>query len=190
MDHLFVFLRTLVEVSMSQQLRRADVIMTADRDPTGVERCLQSLLVHGGTYLRRLIVIDDDSADPDMPEMLERLVNIDPRLQVVRNSQRLGRVGSFNRGLDERRGDVVLMGCDCVAGADWLCELLAVAHFEQRTACAAPLTSGHGPCSVAVMGGDAISSAIALATVREACAGLPRWAAVPNVNGPCIYRAL
>ena len=74
---------------MSQQ-PRADVIVTADRDPTAVERCLQSLLVHGGPSLRRLIVIDDDSADPDMAAMLGRLVNIDPRLRIVRNSSRLG----------------------------------------------------------------------------------------------------
>ena len=85
---------------MPQQQPRADVIVTADRDASAVERCLQNLLVHSGPSLGRLIVIDD-SADPNMAGMLERLVTIDSRLHVVRNSSRLGRVGSFNRGLGE-----------------------------------------------------------------------------------------
>ena len=165
----------------------ADVIVTADGDPTLVESCLQRLLVHGGPSLRRLIVIIDGSANPDQPEMLERLVNSDHRLRIVHNSHRPGRVGSYNCGLDERQGDAVLMSCDCVADANWLSELLVVAHSEQRTACAAPLTNGYGPCSVAIMGGDSISSEIDITTMREACAGLPRWAAVPNVNGACTY---
>ncbi len=81
----------------------------------------------------------------------------------------------------------MLVSSDCVVGADWLTELFEVARSTERTACAAPLTNGHGACSVPVMGSDAFSSEIAEATVREACAGLPRWTTLPNVNGACIY---
>ncbi len=171
---------------MSQQ-PRADIIVTADGDATAVGHCLQSLLLHGGPSLRRLIVIDDDSADPEMAAMLQRLVNIDPRLSIVRNPSRLGSVGSYNRGLDERQGDAVLVCSNCVAGGNWLSELAAVAHSEERTACAAPLTNDYGTCSVPVMGDDAFSSSIADATVREACTALPRWTAAPTVIGSCIY---
>jgi glycosyltransferase involved in cell wall biosynthesis/GT2 family glycosyltransferase len=164
-----------------------DVIVVADRDPTAVEPCLQNLLAHAGPHLRRLIVVDDESADPNMPEMLDRLAGIDSRLHVVRNSERLARVRSYNRGLEERQGDAVLVSSDCVVGAHWLSELSEVAHSSERTACAVPLTNGHGTCSVSVMGNDAFSSEIAEATVREACASLPRWVNVPNVNGACIF---
>ena len=122
-----------------------------------------------------------------MPEMLDGLARIDSRVQVVRNSPRLAQVGSYNRGLMERQGDAVLVSSDCIVGAHWLTELLEVAHSAERTACAAPLTNGHGSCSVPVMGSAAFSSEVALATVLEACASLPRWIAVPNVNGACIY---
>ena len=171
---------------MSQQ-PRADIIVTADRDPTTVERCLQSLRAHSGPSLRNLIVIDNDSANPDMAEMLERLVNIDSRFRIVGNLSGLGTIGSFNRGLDERKGNAVIVSTDCVAGANWLSELVAVAHSEERTACAAPLTNGHGICAVPCLGGEAVSSAIAEATIREACAALPRWTTAPSVDGPCIY---
>jgi glycosyltransferase involved in cell wall biosynthesis len=175
-----------MEVGMSQQ-PRADIIVTADDDPTVVERCLQNLLVHSGSSLRRLIVIDDDSTDPDMAVMLGRLVTIDSRLHVVRNSSRLGRVGSYNSGLGKCDGDAVLVSSDCITGGNWLSELMAVAHADERTACAAPLTNGHGTCSVPLTGADSFSSAIAEATVREACAALPPWTNAPNVNGSCIY---
>ena len=175
-----------MEVGVSP-LPRADIIVTADRDATAVERCLQSVLVHGGMLMRRLIVIDDTTSDPDMSAMLERLVNIDPRIEIVRNSSRLGRVGSYNSGLHKREGDAVLVSSDCVASANWLSELVAVAHSEERTACAGPLTSTHGSGSVPLTVGDAFSSAIAAATVHEACAALPRWTATPHVNGSCIY---
>jgi glycosyltransferase involved in cell wall biosynthesis len=166
----------------------ADVIVTADRDPTMIEPRLQNILAHGGSHLRRLIVVDDDdSADSEMPEMLERLSRDDSRVRVVRNSPRLARVGAYNRGLEERQGDAVLVSSDCIVGADWLGELFAVAHSTERTACAAPLTNGHGACSVPVMGSDAFSSEIAEAIVREACVGLPGSTTLPNVNGACVY---
>ncbi len=114
---------------MSQQ-PRADVIVAADRDPTAVERCLRSLLVHGGPSLRHLIVIDEHSANADMAAMLGRLENIGPTLRIVRNSFRLGSVVSYNRALDEREGDAVLVSSECVASANWLSELAAVAHSE------------------------------------------------------------
>jgi GT2 family glycosyltransferase len=124
---------------MSQQ-PGADIIFTPDGDRTAVEFCLHRLLAHGGPPLRRLIVVDDKSADSDMALMLDRLADIDPRLQVVRSSQRLGTVERYNRGLIERRGDAVLAYSDCVVGNNWLDELIAVAYSEERTACAAPVS--------------------------------------------------
>ena len=112
---------------MSQQ-PGADVIVVADRDPTAVETCLQNVLAHAGPYLRRLIVVDNDSVDPEMPAMLKRLASVDSRLFAVRNLPRLGRVGSYNLGLEERQGDAVLVGSDCIVGAHWLTELFEVAH--------------------------------------------------------------
>ncbi len=164
-----------------------DVIVIADRDPTAVKHSLQKLLAGSGPLLRRLIAVDDVSADPDMFNMLERLASSDGRLHVVRNSSRMAGVGSYNHGLEERGGDAVLMSSDCVVGVDWLTELYEVAHSGERTACAAPLTNGHGTCSVPIMGSNAYSIESTPATVSAACANLPRWTTVPNVNGACIY---
>jgi glycosyltransferase involved in cell wall biosynthesis len=51
-----------------------------------------------------LLVVDDGSTDAT-PEILERIE--DPRLQVLRNRERLGLAASLNRGLDEARGRFV-----------------------------------------------------------------------------------
>ena len=165
----------------------ADVIVTADRDPPAVEPWVQFLLAHGGPHLRRLIVIDDESSDPGTAPMLERLDDIDPRILVLRNSHRLGVVGAYNRGLNERLGDAVLVSSDCIASSHWLGELAAVAHSEQRTACAGPLTNGRGTCSVPATVVATLSNDIDLAGVHDACTGLPRWTAAPSLAGSCIY---
>ena len=112
----------------------ADVIVTADRDPIVIEPRLQE---HFGSWwiapAPRLIVVgDDDSADSDMPEMLEGLSRIDSRVHVVRNLPRLARVGAYNRGLEERQGDAVLVSSDCVVGADWLGELFRGCPFYRE----------------------------------------------------------
>ena len=124
----------LTEVCMSQ-LAGADVIVVADREPTAVETCLRNILTHGGPHLRRLIVVDNDSVDPEVPAMLERLASFDSRLLIVRNSPRLERVGSYNRGLEERQGDAVLLSSDCVVAPHWLTSLFDAAHSEERAAC-------------------------------------------------------
>jgi len=165
----------------------ADVIVTADRDAKSVDRCVRSVLEESGPLLRRLIVIDDQWLDGPRADVLQRLVEFDTRVRLVRNSPRLGHLGSCNLGLTEREGDAVLLGSRCVVGRDWLVELAAVAHSEQRTACVSPLVNVAGTCSVPELNRDAPGGAIPETTVREACAGLPRWTVAPIVEWSCIY---
>ena len=119
------------------QAPKADVIVTVDSDLATILGCLQSVLQHSGPALRRLIVIDDHGPQSEMAEALDRLAEGDGRVHRVGNSSYpLGFAGSCNRGLSAREGDAVLLGGDCIVGGDWLTELAAVAHSEERTACA------------------------------------------------------
>jgi glycosyltransferase involved in cell wall biosynthesis len=163
---------------------RADVIMRADHEPDVVACCLRSLFEHGGTSLRRLIVIDQHPGDSEMAAMLESVVTSDPRAAVTRHASSLGIIEAYNRGLAKRQGDVVLISSDCVVSADWLVELAAVAHSDERTACVAPLIN-EGTCSVSAMVGASIATVGA--SIRKACANLPQWTQLPSVTGPCVY---
>ena len=128
--------------------RKADVIVAADHDGAPVLRCLDAVLERSGPILNRLIVVNDQGPGSEIARELERFAGRDRRVLIVSNTHPLGPVGSCNRGLDQRHGDAVLLAADGIVADDWLDELAAVAHSEERTACASPLTNIDGPCSV------------------------------------------
>jgi glycosyltransferase involved in cell wall biosynthesis len=170
------------------QAPKADVIVTVDSDLAFTLGCLESVLQHSGSALRRLIVIDDHGARSEMAEALNRLSESDGRVYRVGNSSHPpGFAGSCNRGLLARGGDVVLLGVECIVGPDWLTELVAVVHPEERTACASPLINASGTCSLT--GPDRLPPAVSPdeSEVRAACAGLPRWTVAPTLSESCIY---
>ncbi len=171
----------------------ADVIVTADRDALTVDRCVRTVLAQSGHALRRLLLIDDLCPDGPGPEAIERLVKLDERVVLVQHPTKLGPVGSCNRGMVKRGTDAVLLNKHaCVVGPDWLTELAAVAHSDERTACVSPLTDVGGICSVPEMklgtpSATSTETMIAETLVREACARLPRWTVAPILESSCIY---
>jgi glycosyltransferase involved in cell wall biosynthesis len=74
-----------------------------------------------------------------------------------------------------------------VVGHDWLAELAAVAHSEERTACASPLVNVPGTCSVSESLAQSAPWMVQEALVRKACALLPRWTVAPVLTAACIY---
>jgi len=166
---------------------QADVIVAMDRDTAALRRCIQGVLEHSGEHLRRLILVGDSSRQPSLGELQERLPSADARVVVVPCPTNLSHVDLCNRGLGERAGDAVLLFGQVVVSAGWLAELAAVAHAEERTACAAPLSDREVGRSVPGASREMMSERSDATTVRAACAGLPRWTAAPVMTGPCIY---
>jgi glycosyltransferase involved in cell wall biosynthesis len=166
---------------------KADVIVTVYPNAANVINAIESVLEHSGPELGRLIVIDDQSMQPALAENLDRVADLDARVNVVRHSTRLGHAGSYNRGLAERSGDAVLLSGDCVVEVGWLSELAAVVHSDERTACASPLMNGDGTCPAFDLNGEMTLEGTTASSVRTACAGLPRWTIAPKLTGTCIY---
>jgi len=167
---------------------KADVIVAIEENRAAtVPACLELVLEHAGPTLRRLIVVAFESLEPDTLAALTKLARCDPRLQLLWSSHDEKFVESCNRALAEREGDAVILRSDCAVSGDWLLELAVVAHAEERTACAAPLSNCGGSCSVPQLFVDAPSGLIDLASVRRACAGLPRWTVAPLLGALCIY---
>jgi len=164
-----------------------DVIIMVYPQATSVLDCVRRLLEQSGDHLGRLILIEELRLSPDVADSLERLAGRDGRIQFVRYSSRLGAVGSCNRALTDCQGDVVLLSGNCMVSGNWLSELAAVAHSEERTACASPLMNGEGMCSLPELNQESIPDEAWANTVRQACAGLPRWTVAPALNSPCIY---
>lgn len=117
---------------------KADVILTADRDAASVLRSVQNVLENSGSTLRRLIVVGDPPREANVGETLENRSRQDPRLVFVGFATKQSVVESFNRGLTQRLGDVVLLGGEGMPGEGWLGELAGVAHSEESVGCAIP----------------------------------------------------
>jgi glycosyltransferase involved in cell wall biosynthesis len=178
--------RLVTEVRMDGE-HKADVIVPVGASASGLVRCVESVLERSGEALHRLIVIEDQSPDESVAAVVDELASLDSRIRILRNVHKMGYVGSCNRGLSERHGDAVLLRSDYVVYPNWLRELAAVAHSEERTACVSPLSSSAGICSVSELNRELFGEAITEEEVRTACAGLPRWTLAPALGSSCIY---
>jgi GT2 family glycosyltransferase len=165
----------------------ADVIVPVYRDSDMTVRCLESVLNHSGAALRSLIVVDDASPDPEMPDALARIARADPRVRVLRNEVNAGFILTCNRGLAERQGDAVLLNSDTLVTPGWLAELADVVHAHPSTACASPLSNSATIFSVPNFGADTSVDRVDASVVRSACAGLPRSTEMPTCHGFCLY---
>jgi len=166
---------------------RADVIVPADQHAEIVARCLRAVLEQSGTTLDRVIVIDDLPSVSEPATTLVDWTSPGSPVAVLRNPAHLGCVASWNRGLNESRNDVVLLGCGAIVGPGWLAELASVAYSDERTACASPLSDGPGPCAAIERDRLIPFEAIDPHQILAASAGLPRSTVVPSVCGWCLF---
>src|SRR5262249_8312848 len=92
-----------------------------------------------------------------------------------------------NRGLAEGTDDAVLVNGSAIVSEGWLSELAAIAHSEERTACAAPLSGAECGWPFVGTSGERIIGTSDVTVVRAACAGLPRWTILTVMSAPCAY---
>jgi GT2 family glycosyltransferase len=112
--------------------------------------CIRSVLAHSGRECR-LLVIDDASREGRLADHLPAEIKADPRLELRRNRQNLGFVGTCNRGMRRTRpADVVLLNSDTVVTAGWLRKLRRAAASSARVGMVSPLTNNGEICSVPV----------------------------------------
>ncbi|MFZ5444656.1 MAG: glycosyltransferase [Myxococcota bacterium] len=158
----------------------ADVIVPVYADVELTRRCLESVLRHSGTALRRLIVVDDASPEPEMAGVLRDLAASDRRVRIIVNERNLGFVESCNRGLGLREGDVVLLNSDTEATPGWLDELLGA--LREGWAAVSPLSNNATLCSVPAF----MRANPAEPPPQKALRGLPRVTELPTLVGFCM----
>jgi glycosyltransferase involved in cell wall biosynthesis len=129
-------------------VRRADVVIPIYADVEVTRACIDAVLRHSGESLRSLILVNDCSPDAAMYPMLRELRAADPRVVLLENDVNLGFVGTSNRGLAIRGGDVVLLNSDTRVTEGWLKELLDVAYLNDRICAVVPLSNNATICSV------------------------------------------
>jgi O-antigen biosynthesis protein len=124
-----------------------DVVIPVYRDIKLTLLSIYSVLKSVNTTPYELIVIDDESPEPELSEILVQL-SIQGFITLIKNDVNLGFVATVNRGmrLHEER-DVVLVNSDAEVYNNWLDRLYEAAYKEPNTASVTPLSNNATICS-------------------------------------------
>ncbi|MCW5893922.1 MAG: glycosyltransferase [bacterium] len=123
------------------RVRPIDVVVPIHDARAETIACLESVLAHA-TGDWRLVPVDDASTDATLVAWLDALAAREPRVQLLRNPQNRGFVGTANRGMraaGER--DVVLLNSDTIATPGFLDGLEAAAYAGDAPALVSPLSN-------------------------------------------------
>ena len=170
-----------------QERLQADVIIPIHTNPLMTSNCVESVLANSGSAVRSLILVNDGAHEREMPEVLARFEQRDPRVRVLTCEANMGFVGACNLGLGYREGDALLLNNDTIVTPGWLQELAEVVHSNPRTSCAAPLSNNATIFSVPAFDAETPADKVDAGDVLAACAGLPRWTEMSTCHGFCIY---
>lgn len=107
---------------------RLTIIIPVYRGVEVTRACILSVLAHRDAGTDQLVLINDDSPEPEMGKMLGSFAN-QPNLFLMTNDRNLGFVQTVNRGLSfAAGGDVLMLNADTVLFPGGLDEICRVAY--------------------------------------------------------------
>ncbi|WP_298437627.1 glycosyltransferase [Ottowia sp.] len=125
-----------------------DIIVPVYRGLDDTRRCIESVLASSCRTPWRLVVIDDASPEPEVSAWLQEIAATDSRIELLRNEQNLGFVGTVNRGMAlTAERDVLLLNSDTEVANDWLDRIRAAAYGDQKVASVTPFSNNATICS-------------------------------------------
>lgn len=95
----------------------------------------------------RLIIVDDNSSDPDVWPFLQELARNHPKTVLLRNEVNEGFVRAANRGAAHAAGDFVLLNTDVEVPPGWIERLMAPIHQDRTVASTTPFSNAATICS-------------------------------------------
>lgn len=144
----------LAEPSATQPVASArpapavDVVIPVYRGLEDTQRCLESVLTSINETAMRLIVINDDSPEPELTHWLRAKAAADPRIQLLENENNQGFVGTVNRGMSlSDTHDILLLNSDTEVAGNWLDRLRAAAYVTPNVATVTPFSNNATICS-------------------------------------------
>lgn len=166
-----------------------DVIVPVYNAPDEVARCLQSVLANTPGEDVRIVLADDASPDPRIPDLLDSFARADRRVMVVRRPHNLGFVHNCNEAMQASPGDVVLLNSDTEVPPGWLDRLHALAHSSDRVGSVTPLSDNATICSVPQWLSANRFPGLSTAFLDEVAqaAGTGEWIEIPTSVGFCVY---
>lgn len=123
-----------------------DIIIPVYNALEDLKVCVESILRHTDLSLDRLLVIDDQSPDPNVYPYLQSIEQ--PGIVVLRNEHNLGFPGTVNVGMAYSRRDVLLLNSDTVVTAGWIDKITACAYSDPAIGTVTPFSNNATLCSI------------------------------------------
>jgi len=111
-------------------------------------QCLHSV-VKKRTIPYNILVIDDCSDEPGVPETISVFCRDYPFINYIRNEKNIGYTGTINKGIKlSPKGDVILLNSDTVVTDCWVEKMAAAAYSRTDVATVTPLSNAAGAFSI------------------------------------------
>jgi len=166
-----------------------DVVIPVYRGRAETKRCLDSVLADTARPAGRVIVVDDQSPEPALSALLDRLAAAG-RIVLLRNPANRGFVASVNRGIQAAGShDVALLNSDTEVPQGWLARLAGHAYAAPRIASVSPFSNNATICSYPDFAGGPPAFGLTLAELDDAAraANAGRFVELPTTVGFCMY---
>lgn len=123
----------------SEKAGTVTIIIPVYDDSPATKRCIESVIAHR-PYGCRVIIVDDESPDPDIARYLDEL-NV-RNVEVLRNPFNQGFVGTVNRGIAAvADGDILLLNADTIVPKHFIQRLRAAAYSAPDIGTVVPLSN-------------------------------------------------
>ncbi len=124
-----------------------DIIIPVYRGLSETRACIDSVLAASNLTTSRIIVIDDQSPEPELSAYLSELAGQE-KITLLTNPSNLGFVGSVNRGMKlHTHNDVILLNSDTTVSNDWLDRMLWCVQSDTDVASVTPFSNNATICS-------------------------------------------
>lgn len=111
--------------------------------------CLRSVAAGTDLTRHRVMLVLDGPQDSDVESLVREFNVTHPQaVRLLRNEQRIGFVGSVNRGMSASANEVVLLNSDTVVTARWLEKLIDAAYSSGDAGTVTPLSNHATLCAV------------------------------------------
>ncbi len=138
------YLRRSYEIESNMLGTKVDIIVPIYNAEKSLPKFLEDVQKTSIRY--RLILIDDASADENTQKILKQYAELHTNVDLIRNSQNIGMIGSINRGLAMSRNHVVLLSANVQLPQNWLERLIAPIVKDPTVASATPFTNSGSIC--------------------------------------------
>lgn len=166
------------------------VIVPVFNGHDALRRCLDSLGANTPGDDVAIVLADDASTDPRVPEALAAAALADARVTVVRRDRNRGFVVNCNRAIADCDTDVVLLNSDTVVPAGWLERIRDLASSSDRIGSITPLSNNAEIAGVpGWLTANTFPEGVDLRLLDDVArtVGTGDWIEIPTSVGFCVY---